>query len=65
MKTIYTTLTGMMPKEVFMAALIFAFCGFVFHKIIQWRTSKSRKKYIEPFNFGYWVKDIRELILKK
>ena len=47
----------MMPQEVFMASLIFAFCGFVFHKIIQWRTSKTRKKTNEKFNFTYWVKD--------
>jgi hypothetical protein len=54
---IYEIITGYMPKAVFMAALIFAFCGFLFHKIIKWRTSKARKKTTEKFNFAFWVKD--------
>jgi len=52
-----TIITGYMPQEVFMAALLFAFCGFVAHKIIQWRTSKNRKKPNVKFNFTFWVKD--------
>ena len=54
---IYQIITVYMPAAVFLAALIFAFCGFLFHKIIQWRTSKTRKKSDEKFNFKYWVKD--------
>ena len=46
-----------MPTDIFLAALIFAFCGFLFHKIIQWRTSKTRKKTDERFDFAFWIKD--------
>lgn len=54
---LYTIITGYMPKEAFTAALIFAFCGFVFHKIIQWRTRKGRKLNPVKFNWKYWIKD--------